>query len=93
MANDYENYDAMLERVKELVEDDSGSGREDLTVAETAEALGKPVETIRTWCQRGDTFPHAHVAEDGDYRIPFADVEAMRRGDRLHDLQEPIAEE
>lgn len=93
MAQDYENYDAMLERVRKLVDQEERQDRPDLSVAEAAEVLDVEPDVVLTWCRRADTFPHAYTDRRGEYRIPFVDIEAMRRGGRLHDLQEPIVEE
>ena len=63
----------------------------DLTVDQAAEALEVSPTVIENWC-RQQAFPHAYELE-GSYRIPPQDVELRKHGGRLHDLQEPLAEE
>ena len=51
----------------------------DLTLDEVANAIGRAVSTVRTWCNSG-RLPGAYRLNGRDWRVPRSALEALRNG-------------
>lgn len=51
----------------------------DLTLQQVAEATGRAVSTVRTWCNSG-RLPGCYRLNGRDWRVPRAALEALRNG-------------
>lgn len=59
---------------------DDGTHALGMTVAEVAEATGRAVSTVRTWCTEG-RLPGAHRLRGREWRIPQEALEALFDGE------------